>query len=113
MNDPEVTIVIPVFNKFEYTYNCLKSILNNVSEKNYKILIADDNSTDETKKLETFVKNIEIRHNTQNKGFLRNINEALGAVDTPYALLLNNDVQVLPNWFESLLSLIKAKMMRE
>ncbi len=109
VNDPEVTIVIPVFNKFEYTYNCLKSILNNVSEKNYKILIADDNSTDETKKLETFVKNIEIRHNTQNKGFLRNINEALGAVDTPYALLLNNDVQVLPNWFESLLSLIKAK----
>ena len=109
VENPEVTIVIPVFNKFEYTYNCLASILRNVSSKNYEILIADDNSSDETKNISFYAKNIKILRTPSNKGFLLNVNNAVNSINTEYVLLLNNDTQVAPNWLESLLTLIKEK----
>jgi cellulose synthase/poly-beta-1,6-N-acetylglucosamine synthase-like glycosyltransferase len=49
---PLVSIIIPVYNQFEYTYNCLKSILKNSGDISYEIIIADDCSADLTTKIE-------------------------------------------------------------
>ena len=51
VQDPTVSIIIPVFNKWRYTYNCLKSLKENILDISFEVVIVNDGSTDETKKM--------------------------------------------------------------
>lgn len=104
--NPKVSIIIPVYNQFDYTYNCLKSILIHSGEIEYEVIVADDSSTDRVKELEQFVTGITVVHNTENLKFLKNCNNASKLARGEYILFLNNDTQVQPNWLEPLTSLM-------
>ena len=105
---PKVSIVIPVYNQFEYTWDCLKSIYNNTKDISYEIIIGDDGSTDRTVHLERYAKGIKIIRNPENLRFLRNCNHAAKEAKGDYILFLNNDTQVTPDWLSSLLELIES-----
>ena len=105
---PSVIIIIPVYNNYNWTLKCLYSIKKNIKNIDYKIIIADDCSTDKTKVITKYIKNIEVIRTSENGGFLKNCNNALknlslvgGGAD--YIWLLNNDTQVLPGALESML----------
>ena len=104
---PQVSIVIPVYNQFDYTYNCLKSILHNSGNITYEIIIANDCSTDLTTRITEVVKNIKVVTNQTNLRFLKNCNNAAKYAKGKYILFLNNDTQVQPNWLEPLVELIE------
>lgn len=104
---PAVSIVIPVYNEFDYTYSCLKSILKNTGDMAYEILIADDCSTDVTKDIEKIAKNVRLITTKENVRFLLNCNHAAKYAKGKYILFLNNDTQVQANWLEPLTSLIE------
>lgn len=104
--NPTVSIIIPVYNQFGYTYNCLKSILEYSGEVEYEIIVADDCSQDNVKDLEKIVSGIKIIHNKENLGFLRNCNHAAQGAKGKYILFLNNDTQVQPNWLNPMISLM-------
>ena len=55
---PKVSIIIPVYNQWNFTYGCLKSILENTSDVSYEVIVADDMSTDETVRIQEFVEKI-------------------------------------------------------
>ena len=105
--DPDVSIIIPVYNKWGYTYNCLKSILDLKDSCTYEIIIADDNSGDETANLEEYVKNVVHVRNEVNLNFLRNCNNAAKSARGRYILFLNNDTLVRQNWLDSLFVLLE------
>ena len=107
-DNPEVSIVIPVYNEFEYTYECLKSILNNSGNVSYEIIIADDNSTDFTSQIEEVVSNIRKITSQDNLRFLLNCNKAAKAARGKYIVFLNNDTQVQDNWLKPLLGVMKT-----
>ena len=47
--NPVVSIIIPVYNKVEYTYNCLLSLYKNLTANyTFEIIIIDDGSSDQT-----------------------------------------------------------------
>lgn len=104
---PKVSIVIPVYNQFTYTYNCLKSILENSGDVSYEIIIADDVSNDLTTRLSEVAENIQIARNKENQRFLRNCNQAAKYAKGEYILFLNNDTQVQENWLQPLVELIE------
>ena len=104
---PTVSIVIPVYNQFTYTYNCLKSILENSGDVSYEIIIADDVSNDLTTRLSEIAENIQIARNKENQRFLRNCNQAAKYAKGEYILFLNNDTQVQENWLQPLVELIE------
>ncbi len=106
--DPVVTIVIPVYNNFDYTYKCLQSILENSEDTSYEIIIADDNSSDETINLAQYAQNITIIKDGINRGFLLNCNNAAQYARGTYILFLNNDTQVQSQWLSSLVELIES-----
>jgi len=98
-DDPAISIIIPVYNQFNYTYNCLKSILNNSGDKiSYEIIIANDCSDDYTVHIEKIVFNISVITTSENLGFLRNCNNAARRAKGKYIMFLNNDTQVQENW---------------
>lgn len=106
-DDPEVSIIIPVYNQFEYTYNCLASILKNSGNCKYEIIIGNDCSTDLTCRMEEIIKGIKIINHKENLRFLRNCNNAAQFARGSYILFLNNDTQVQENWLEPLIDLMK------
>lgn len=107
-NKPKVSIVIPVYNQFSYTYNCLKSIMmNSGTSISYEVIIADDCSTDYVKDIEKVVSGISVIHNEKNLRFLLNCNNAASKANGEYILFLNNDTQVMNNWLEPLVELIE------
>lgn len=106
--NPLVSIVIPVYNQFDFTYKCLKSILENTPNIDYEIIIADDVSSDETINISNHIKNIKIIRNEKNLGFLLNCNNAVKFARGKYIHLLNNDTQVQKEWLSSLIKLIES-----
>ena len=98
----QVSIVIPVYNNWYYTKLCLQSILNNTDGVSYEIIIADDNSNDETKDIKDYVKNIKVSRNSTNLRFLKNCNNASKQASGKYILFLNNDTQVQKGWLKFL-----------
>lgn len=108
VSDPEVSIIIPVYNQIHYTYACLVSILENTQDVSYEVIIADDRSTDATEHLSEYAQGLLICRTSENQGFLRNCNNAARHARGKYIMFLNNDTQVTPGWLSSLVNLIRS-----
>lgn len=105
---PEVSVIIPVFNQFSYTYNCIRSICENVHDACYEIIVADDCSKDLTADITKICKGIEAKKTSGNCGFLLNCNNAAAQAKGKYLVFLNNDTQVRKGWLSALLSLMES-----
>lgn len=103
---PKVSIIIPVYNQFEYTYNCLKSISSYSDPVEYEVIIADDGSTDRTHYIDEIVSGINVIRNEENLKFLLNCNNAAKSAKGEYILFLNNDTQVQPGWLSALVDVL-------
>jgi len=104
---PKVSIIIPVYNQWHYTYACLNSIFANTKDVSYEIIIADDMSTDETVRAVEWIENVKIIRDGQNRGFLLNCNHASQYANGDYLFFLNNDTQVQEGWLSSLLDVME------
>ena len=89
--NPQISIIIPVYNQINFTLNCLKSICNSKNYINYEIIIINDASTDKTNERLKEIKNLKIITNSENLGFIKSCN--LGAVEAKgeFLYFLNND----------------------
>ena len=108
VKNPLVSIIIPVYNQYQYTNLCLQSILQNTTDVSYEIIIADDNSTDETQNIKQNIANIVVLRNKKNLRFLKNCNNAAGKAKGEYIVFLNNDTQVQKGWLSALVKTIEA-----
>ncbi|MGG4049562.1 glycosyltransferase [Paenibacillus favisporus] len=108
VENPLVSIIIPVYNQWNYTYSCLASILENTKDTSYEVIIADDMSTDETINIQNYVDNVRVVRDGTNRGFLLNCNNAAKQARGKYIFFLNNDTNVQPEWLSSLVQLIES-----
>ena len=107
-DNPLVSIIIPVHNKFTFTYNCIHSILKANPIVPYEIIVVDDISNDKTKEIEKIIKNINVIHNDKKYYFLVNCNNASKFAKGKYLIFLNNDIKVHREWLISLTNLIES-----
>ena len=107
---PLVSIIIPCYNQVKYTFKCLYSIIKNTDPNvtPYEVIIADDVSTDATKNIKKYIKNIIVSRNETNLGFLKNCNKAASIARGDYIYFLNNDTEVKENYLSSLVNLIES-----
>ena len=105
---PLVSIIIPVHNKFRYTYNCIFSILEAEPIIPYEIIIGNDMSKDRTRIIEKYITNIIVHNNNGKYNFLMNCNEAAKLSKGKYILFLNNDTKVHKEWLITLVKLIES-----
>src|SRR5436189_5574814 len=105
-DNPEVSIVLVLFNRAELTLQCLRSIAEHGFER-LEVIIIDNASTDETGKLLDLVYGATIIRNPENHHFGLAVNQAAREARGEFVLLLNNDAQLLPGALRSALKTIR------
>lgn len=100
---PAVSIVIPVYNKFFYTYQCLASLLKHPPRAPVEVVLVDDASTDETVLAPFLFPGVTIVRNPVNAGFLDSCNRGAAAAAGEYLMFLNNDTTLHADAVDALL----------
>lgn len=100
----DVSIIVPVYNKWELTQACLASVIGTSHDCGvaYELIVADDGSTDATQGVASRFPGVRHLRTPENLGFLRNCNHAARQARGRHLLLLNNDTVVLPGWLSAL-----------
>jgi Predicted glycosyltransferases len=100
--NPVVSIIIPAFNKFEYTVACLHSIATRVPQTiPFEVIVVDNASNDKTSSLSA-LKGLKYIRNKENLGFVGGCNVGASHAAGEYIVFLNNDTEVTPTWLSKL-----------
>lgn len=100
--NPVISILIPVYCKSEYTFACLKSIVDHLPKVSFEILVLDDKSPDNSAQELQKVKNIQVIVNPENLGFTKSCNYGAKFAKGEYIYFLNNDTKVQDGWLDEL-----------
>ncbi|MGB3787500.1 MAG: glycosyltransferase [Phormidesmis sp.] len=105
--DPDITVVIPVFNKIEYTLSSLAGLSLQATDYTFEVILADDHSTDQTQNISALIDGLNYVRQAKNLGFLLNCNRAAESANGKIIVFLNNDTIPFPNWLSELVSPLK------
>ncbi|RNC65998.1 MAG: glycosyltransferase, partial [Desulfuromonadales bacterium] len=102
---PQVSIIIPLYNKVEYTKQCLEALaLNTDQALDYEVILVDNASSDGTADyLRTLSGNVTIVTNLKNLGFARACNQGGRLARGRRLVFLNNDTIPHPGWLDALI----------
>ncbi|MDD2338415.1 MAG: glycosyltransferase family 2 protein, partial [Geobacteraceae bacterium] len=107
IRQPRISIVIPVYNKLEFTKECLRALQANTPPHLYEIVIVDNASSDRTDKfLKEISSSVQTISNQVNQGFARACNQGADTAQADLVLFLNNDTEPQPGWLEPLLHIL-------
>jgi len=106
-SSPIISVVIPIFNKALYTYNCLLSLIACDTEISKEVIIINNASRDETGNLLQQLQGaFKIINNEENQGFVLACRQGGAIAKGEFILFLNNDTQVTPGWLSNMINLI-------
>ena len=105
-----VDIIVPVYNAYEYTEECIKSVLKNTDLNKHRLILINDKSPDEKimPMLQKYVsenedKQIVVLENEENSGFVKTVNRGM-CYSKNDVILLNSDTEVTNNWLEKMIT---------
>lgn len=107
------SIVIPVFNKWELTSDCLRSLAQHTAGEDFAVVVADNASTDETPQAcpalgaALFGNRFHYLRLERNRNFGPACNAGAAVVRSEFLLFLNNDTLATDNWLPPLLEAMR------
>jgi GT2 family glycosyltransferase len=107
-SSPLVSIIIPVFNLWDYTLRCLLSVKRHTEHIPHEVIVVDDNSSDDTREGLPLLQGLRLIRNEVNQGFSCNNNKAAAVARGKYLLFLNNDTEVHAGWLDEMLKVIES-----
>ena len=104
----QIDIIVPVYNAYEFTEECIKSVIKNTDLTAHTLVLINDKSPDEKilpmllkYKKENSDKKIVVLDNEQNMGFVKTVNKGMKYSEND-VILLNSDTEVTSNWIEKI-----------
>jgi GT2 family glycosyltransferase len=111
---PSFSVIIPVYNKWELTENCLRGLHEHTRECAYEVIVVDNGSSDETTDAlaplggALFGNAFRRIRFEENKNFAPACNAGAGIAAAPLLFFLNNDTLCDPGWAPPLLDGLAA-----
>jgi len=107
-----LSIIIVNYNTGILLQKCLNSIKKTCRNKNYKIFVIDNNSSDNSCEIISNYKglNIHLIKNNENKGFPTANNQALKFVKSDFVLLLNPDTELTSKAIENIINYLSNNL---
>ena len=105
----KVAVVIPVFNQWQLTGDCLRSLREHTPGEDVQLIVVDNGSTDETPGscgalgLGLFGERFEYVRLEENINFGPGCNLGASRADADFLFFLNNDTALTPGWLSPLL----------
>ncbi len=106
---PDVSIIIPSHNQFDFTLKCLRSIARHIHTASFEVIVADDASDLAVFQALRSIPHLRVVRNFHNLGFLRTCNRAASQASGRYLLLLNNDTEVTDGFIDYLLQVFATR----
>lgn len=110
LNEPLVSIILPVYNHQQYLQQSIDSVLTQTYQ-NWELIIADDCSSLKIQKLLEPYRSLpkaRILRNKKNLGLFPNLNQAIRQSKGLYVILLCSDDFLLPHCLDTSVNLIEA-----
>lgn len=111
---PDLSVIIPVFNKWELTRECLRSLKENTQEYSFEVIVVDNASSDATAtELLSLGEQLfgcsfrRIRFD-ENRNFGPACNVGAAIAEAPFVYFLNNDTLLTKGWAPPLLEALKG-----
>jgi GT2 family glycosyltransferase/glycosyltransferase involved in cell wall biosynthesis len=101
-SQPEVSIIIPVFNQSSFTLACLAAVQEHTGDLAYEVIVVDDHSTDNTREVIGGIPGLIYLHVETNSGFIASCNRGAAAARGKFLVFLNNDTTVTQGWLSAL-----------
>ena len=94
IQQPQVSVLLVLYNRCELTLTCLQSLLASPF-KSFEVVIIDNDSSDRTSELLDRIDGATIIRNDENRHFLAGCNQAARQAKGQHLLFLNNDTKLL------------------
>jgi GT2 family glycosyltransferase len=104
-----VVIVIPSLHRPDLTARCIESIQRQtLPAEQWKIVVVENEARPDSILPDPLPRNTMRIELPTNEGTTNSINRGMAAVPSPYVLLLNNDVELAPDYLEKLVKTLDA-----
>ena len=114
LQQPYISIIIPVYNALTYVKNCIKNIYqcHQKTTITFEVIVVDNNSNSETKSWLQEAKekypNLKLITQEKNLGFGPAVNIGFNKSAGEYLVILNSDTIPSSNWLENLINAFQA-----
>ena len=105
----QVDIVVPIYNAYEYTTECIESLIKYTDLSNHRLILINDKSPDEKilpmlmrYASENLQLNIIVLNNEVNLGFVGTVNKGMEYSKND-VVLLNSDTEVTNKWLDKII----------
>jgi hypothetical protein len=100
--NPAVSVIVPNWNGMRFVGMCLDSLAK-LHFKNFEVIVVDNGSMDGSREMiEEKYPWVRLLKNPHNMGFAIACNQGIKASNAEYLVLLNNDIEVTPDWLTEL-----------
>ncbi len=101
---PDASIIVPIYGQLAYTLNCLDSLFLHQSRYSFEVIIVDDVSPDCSGDVLPLVKGIRYHRQSANGGFINSCNAGALMAKGRFMVMLNNDTRVVEGWLDEMLA---------
>lgn len=99
---PRVSVIIPVFNQYWKTLECLQAISQSPGGPSYEVIVVDDRSTDRTLRVLRSIPGLITVKNARRLGRNASCNRGAFEARGEYLAFLDPDALVMPGWLSAL-----------
>lgn len=105
----KISVIIPIFNQEKWINRCIRSLLNQtMDKKEYQIILIDDGSDDNSKKLvKEFGNDLILLINKKNRGLPYSLNKGIKNSKSKYIVRVDSDDYVNSNFLTFLFEYIE------
>lgn len=101
----DLSIIVPAYNAAKTIKECIESVIEQTTKYDYELIIVNDGSNDDTRKIIESIKDAHIRLiNQENRGFSGARNRGIDECEGKYIMFLDSDDMLVGNCIELMMN---------